>query len=95
MTEEEIVYLGSWAHTLLTSPEFNRLLNEFDRSTVEMMLTTKPQDKEERERIFGVVHGMREFIAFMQNFVVEKDRIQNPIVVDPLDDPAVHDIYRN
>lgn len=95
INEEEIVALGSWVQITLTSSEFNRILNDFDNSTVKMMLETKPQDKEEREKLFAVVHGMREFIAFMQNYVVEKDHIQNPQPsLDPTDDPRVHDIYR-
>jgi hypothetical protein len=95
MTLEEAAELGEYAETVLTNPHFNRLLNEWDRTTVELILATKPDETEKREQTFQSVWAVREFIGFMQSFIKAKyDLYKEPNPVDDLDDPDVHDIYR-
>jgi hypothetical protein len=94
MTEEEMVVLGEYSETTLTNPWFNKILNEFDKATVGVMLATKPSEADVREKTFASVYALREFLSFMQDFVVAKNKLTNPVVHDPLDDPSVHDIYR-
>jgi hypothetical protein len=94
LTEDDIAVLGSYAETVLTNTYFNMILNEWDEATVKMMLSTKPEQVAERERVFSSVNSVREFIAFMQGFIVQARKQQEPPVVDDWDDPLVHDIYR-
>jgi hypothetical protein len=94
VTEDDIAVLGAYAETVLTHPYFNMILNAWDQATVAMMLGTKPEQVAERERVFSSVNSVREFIAFMQDFVVQAHKQQEPPAVDDWDDPLVHDIYR-
>ena len=93
MKDEEKAELGDYAETVLTNPYFNALLNEFDRTTVELMLSTKPEQSGEREQVFQTVWALREFIGFMQSFIKFRNDLREPSLAD-LDDPSVHDIYR-
>ena len=92
MTNDDVVTLGSFGELMLTNPHFNILLNEFDRTTIEAMLATKPEQQAERERLFASVNAVRDFLAFIQEFVVHKKKLLDPEPVDQWDDPSVHDL---
>jgi predicted nucleic-acid-binding protein len=94
VNDDQIIDLGNYAETVLTNQNFNIILEQFDQATIKLMLSTKPDQLKERERVFASINGAREFIAFMQEFVVQKERLLNPPKIDDHDDPLVHDIYR-
>jgi hypothetical protein len=98
MDTDQIVDLGNTAEVILTNPMFNQICEQFEVSTVHKMISTKPSQDKEREEIYATLVGVREFFGFMQSFVQERNKLLKKAdpapPVDPFDDPAVHDIYR-
>jgi hypothetical protein len=97
MTTDEIIDLGNAAEVILCNPMFNKIVDAFELSTVQAMISTKPDQSGQRELIYNKLVGAREFFAFMQEFVVERNKLihaDQPDELDQIDDQAVHDIYR-
>lgn len=106
MDKGRIVDVGAFAESVLVDPRFNELLDAFDYNVAQDFLNTKPDDTAGRERVYATVNGFREFIAFMQETIVEARAITEPKPIQNLTDgspvkqPApesdedVLDIYR-
>lgn len=97
MEHDQIIDLGNTAEAILTNPMFNQICDQFKEAAVHNMASTKPSQSKEREEIYAALVGAREFYGFMQGLVQDRNKLLNPdkaLAVDPIDDPAVHDIYR-
>lgn len=93
MTDQEIIELGEFCETLLVHPKFNEAVSLFEISTVQAILSTKPPDADERQRLYLQHNGTKEFIGFLQEFVVQRHKLTDETPPDTTDDPRVHDIY--
>lgn len=94
MTEQEIVELGDYCEQVLTHPAFNEVVRLFEISVVQAMLSTKPPEDDERDRLYNQMIGSRELLLFFQEFVVQRHKlIDEKPPADTTDDPRVHDIY--
>lgn len=96
MDHDQIIDLGNAAEVILTNPMFNAMCERFELATVHDMVQTKPSQSTEREAIYATLVGSREFIAFMQNFVQERNKLLKPETAPDSanDDATVLDIYR-
>lgn len=75
MTEDRMMELGSYCESFLAHPTFQDLCAEFDKSTVQSMLATKPTDADDREHMYFTFQGAQQFIGFMQQLVQAKDKL--------------------
>lgn len=92
---DTVLKFGAVGEAILTNPVFNEILEAWDHTTVVAMLATKPEQREERERLFTTINATREFIGFINEFVQEARRMSEaPDPMAQIDDPAVHDIHR-
>lgn len=89
--------LGAFSHALLAADEFKELNALFDQQIAVDVLSTKPADTAERERIYSMLQGSRAFLAHIEQFAADYERsiasihdAETPSQDD--DDPAVHDI---
>lgn len=91
MTDEDIVDLGLFSRGLLSHPHFTTLAAEFERSVVQSILATKPDQAELREREYTKVTGAQAFVAFIANVAKHADDLTDPTPVEdddvPLPDP--------
>lgn len=95
MNSDEIIDMGNYCQQLSVNPKFNELYALFERQVVNVMLATKPSEEKTREKLYSSLQGLRDFVGYMQEFVVEKNKLTEPKqTVDQTDDPSVHDIYR-
>ena len=96
MDTNEMIDLGNAAEVILCNPMFNKIVEAFELSTVQAMISTKPDQQAQRELIYNKLVGARELFAFMQGFVVERNKLihADQPEHDEIDDPNVHDIYR-
>lgn len=93
MDADDISSLGDYCETVLVTEQFNTIIKAYERQIVEQALNTKPEHAELRERIYASLNGVRDFLGFMQEFVIQRDKLNKPEQADAQDDPAVHDIY--
>ncbi len=96
MNEELIQSLGAFSHALLGADEFKTLHQLFEQQMAADVLSTKPADNIERERIYAQLQGGRAFIAHLEGFAADHTRnLQAALAVpdpDDIDNPDVHDI---
>lgn len=96
MTEDEIIYLGSFAEVFLTNSSAEELIKLWETDCVSRMLSTGPLDGAVREKVYAQMVGTREFLAFLGDFAQKSRELQDKHGPKPedIDDPSVHDIYR-
>src|SRR5690348_885687 len=96
MDEEMIRRLGAFAHSLLAYDEFKELNALFEQQIAVDVLSTKPHETRDRERIYSMLQGSRAFTTHLSNFADDYQRLvaESLDVANPSqdDDPAVHDI---
>jgi hypothetical protein len=78
MDQDTIVDLGSLCESFLGHPSFQDLCDQFDRTTVQTILTTTPSAAKEREDAYFTFQGAQQFIGFMQQLVQAKHDLQAP-----------------
>lgn len=78
MNQDEIVELGSFCESFLAHPSFQTLCDHFDKSTVQSILTTKPDQPQSREDAYFTFQGAQQFIGFMSQLVQAKHDLMNP-----------------
>lgn len=57
---------------------FNVIVNLYETSTVQQLLSTKSQDRGKRDELFFSVRGVRDLLTLMAQLVAEKDRLLDP-----------------
>lgn len=77
MPEEQIVQLGVFIRALLTHPDFNEIVELYEKDVVRQMLTTKPEELHTRERSYADFRGLSEFLGFMQSIAQKAHEIEN------------------
>jgi hypothetical protein len=97
MTEDEIMELGGYSASIMSSPQFATIISQYETSLANGFLSSKPADQAERERIYARYSALHEFLGFMADIVKRSAEIQEEFAPqqDDIDDPSVHDIYRS
>lgn len=99
MNDDTILNLGSLSKELLGHEAFMALAAVFRQQCAADILKTQPHEAKKREHIYATSQGFEEFLGLMAHFAEAFDKLpqhrdQNPATApDPVDDPAVHDIY--
>ena len=93
MTEDEKIELGGFCASLLSSPDFNRVISEFDKSYCAEMLATKPGDRDQRENIYHTWNGAKTFIGFLGDLVTTAKQLAEANEAHVDDDTA--DLYED
>jgi hypothetical protein len=94
LSDDEKVVLGQFCDSILTADAFAFITNLYETSTVQQLLTTKPQDRGKRDDLYFRIQGVRDFLALMAQLVNEKDRLlDNSPKPSAEDDDKVFDIY--
>lgn len=98
MSNEDIVIaVGELCGSLTRSPQFQLVQNLFEQQVAHDVLTTKPDQTIERERLYAQLQGARAFYHHIAVLAEQFRAMTEREVIDPddeIDDPAVHDIYR-
>lgn len=94
MNDNEVMELGGYCETLLSSPSFQHIAMRFEQELVDEILINKPDDQTQRDRI-SRVQGFREFITFLGLTVQRQSELYGAADKPPdhSDDPSVHDIF--
>jgi hypothetical protein len=94
MNDNEVMELGGYCETLLSSPSFQHIAMRFEQELVDEILVNKPDDQTQRDRI-SRVQGFREFLAYIGRAVQRRSEIVTASDTPPdhSDDPSVHDIF--
>lgn len=95
MDADTILRVGDYCEQLLTDPTFQWLSAYFEQNAVGEMLSTKPHETKLRESIYARVTAHHEFLAMVKDFVIKKHEAIEPKETDDIDDPSVHDIYKD
>ena len=75
LTDDEIIVMGTFCETVLDSALFSTLTTQYETSTVQQLLSTKPQDRIVRDQHYYAVRGVRDFLSLMAHYVAEKHRL--------------------
>lgn len=95
LSEEAIITLGECCEQVLAHPVFPQLWQVFEAKAALHMLSTKPEEAAERERVYAQLVGAREFKTFITELAQTKaELIDDNQPKDDIDDPSVHDIYK-
>lgn len=87
--------VGELADSLLRSTQFKLIQDLFDQQVAHDVLTTKPDQATERERLYSQLQGKLAFIHHIAVFAEQYRAMTERTEVDPeddIDDPSVHDI---
>lgn len=95
MDADTIVSVGNFCETLLLNPTFQFLSGWFEQSSVAELLATQPHETKSRESIYNKITAHREFLSLLKEMVDKKNAALAPHQTDPLDDPSVHEIYKD
>lgn len=89
--------VGEIANSLSRSPQFKIIQDLFEQQVAHDVLTTKPEQGQDRERLYSQLQGARAFAHHIAS-LAEQYRTMTELQVitqdDEIDDPSVHDIYR-
>lgn len=89
MNEDEVIEAGHFCQEVLTHPIFLAISAEFEKSTAQQFLGTKPEHSKTRETIYATFQGAIQFVDFMKGFVRTKDDILNQRAI--AEDDALED----
>ena len=94
MNDNEVMELGGYVETLLSSPSFQHIAMRFEQELVDEILVNRPDDQTQRDRI-SRVQGFREFISYLGRTIQRRSEIVSGAETPPdhSDDPSVHDIF--
>jgi hypothetical protein len=99
MNDEMISGLGSLCAELLNSEAFDALTKLYSQQCAVDILNTAPHATKEREGIYASYQGFEGFLSLMKKFAEafnKQTTQQNDVeTTQDIDDPSVHDIYRN
>lgn len=102
MNPETISALGGFCTGLLSEEAFDALTKLYSQQCAVDILNTAPHETKAREGIYAAYQGFEGFLALVKKFsaAAEKQAQQQQDVIetthdDLIDDPGVHDIYRN
>jgi hypothetical protein len=98
MNDETISGLGGFCLELLNSEAFDALTKLYSQQCAVDILNTAPHETKAREGIYAAYQGFEGFLSLMKKFseAAEKTLKQDDAETTPdIDDPSVHDIYRN
>ena len=94
MNDDLVIALGELSHNLLRNPHFELLGKMFEQQVAADLLQTKPQEADERERIYfrrqGYLAFMSHIAGFAADFAALTER-RTEVDDDGIDDPSVHD----
>lgn len=86
MDHDTTIEVGTFCEEVLTNPHFLRVVEEFEKTTCQELLSTKPGQSKDREDIYATFQGAQQFISFMQQFVVEAGKLRSeydvPLIID-------------
>lgn len=100
MNDDTISALGGFCTELLSDEGFKALLSVYSQQCAADVLNTQPHEAKAREGIYAAYQGFEGFLALMKKFasahakLTETQQAVEATTVD-IDDPGVHDIYRN
>ena len=69
MTDEEVVERGIRAEHLLINETFQHSVQDLVKLLSESVLTTAPEDKDRRERIYYAYQGLNDLVGLLNQFV--------------------------
>lgn len=95
MDVDTVLRVGSYCETLLADPTFQFLCMYFEQNAVGEMLSTQDHETKKRESIYSRIKANREFLLMMKAFIEDKNKSLEPIETDQIDDPSVHNIYKD
>jgi hypothetical protein len=99
MNDEMISELGLYCMELLSSEAFDALTKLYSQQCAVDILNTAPHETKAREGIYAAYQGFEGFLALVKKFSEAAQQPAQKIVeqttTDIMDDPGVHDIYRN
>lgn len=89
LSDDEKIVLGTFCETVLSSGAFNTITNQYEQSTVQQLLTTKPTDRGRRDELYFSIRGVRDLLSLMSSYVAEKDRL---LLIDQPTEPSEDDV---
>lgn len=95
MSADDIVMaVGELSDSLTRSSQFELIKNLFEQQVAHDVLTTKPDQTTERERLYAHLQGARAFYHHIAALAEQYRSMTEREVIDPddeIDDPSVHD----
>lgn len=91
---DDIMRLGDFCETLLTSPDFQFICAYHEQQAVGELLGTEPHETKRREAVYARILAHREFLLQLKSLVEQRDAARDPKPVDQLEDETVHEIYK-
>lgn len=76
MTKEQLVILGGEAQALLSNPAFTQAVQQFRENLADKFFQSRPEDREERERIYNLRLCLDAVIGNIQSFILAKQQIE-------------------
>lgn len=87
ISDEEKLVLGEFCEHVLMNEAFTFIANHYETSTVQQLLSTKPQERGRRDELYSAIRGVRDFLDLMASLVAEKNRL-----LDPTPKPSEDDV---
>lgn len=69
MTDQEVIERGIRAEHLLVNETFQHTVQDLVKLLSESVLTTAPEDKDKRERIYYAYQGLNDLVGLLNQFV--------------------------
>ena len=69
MTEEEIIRRGAIAASLLTNDDLQWFFDHLKQLTLEAISQTKPEQQEDRERLYNQFRSVDDILGIMSSYV--------------------------
>jgi hypothetical protein len=69
MNEEQIVRRGAIASSVLQSEDYLSFYNELKSLTLESIAQTKPEQNDERERLYYQFKAVEDILGIMQSYI--------------------------
>lgn len=78
LSDDDRVALGNYCEDLLQQRSFNEIVQCYELSTTQALLSTAPQERDIRERHYHELKGVSGLLSMMIEFVKIKDQLINP-----------------
>jgi hypothetical protein len=100
LNEDTISALGGFCQELLSNEAFDAICKLYGQQSAVDILNTAPHETKAREGIYAAYQGFEGFLSLVKKFADAASQPPKPQHVveettQDIDDPGVHDIYRN
>lgn len=93
LTDDEKIALGDFCEMVLNDDRFSFITQQYETSTVQSLLMTKPQDRERRDELYFAVRGVKDLLGLMADLAREKNRLITPETPQLSEDDVSFDLF--